>query len=146
MIFLTAPMLDWGQSVGMAVSVQRVVYMFPHVIVIDASNDQLQSPGLLTRRTDLPSILSNEVIGDAIKKLLSAMTERRQQRSTRNSVNNVLILSQGAIETSRRRINVRKRGHGRGDNDAFIGHDRSNGVNTAMLHQQCGENHLYNIT
>ena len=37
-IFLTAPKLYWGQSVGMPISVQRTVSMDPHVIIIAGSN------------------------------------------------------------------------------------------------------------
>ena len=44
-IFLTAPKLDWGQSVGMMISVRRVVSMEPQVIVVARSNDHLQSRG-----------------------------------------------------------------------------------------------------
>ena len=44
------------------------------MIVIAGSNDPLQSRGLLSRLTD-GSIPSNEVIGEAIMALLSAMTE-----------------------------------------------------------------------
>ena len=74
LIFLTAPKLDWGQSVGMTISVRRTINMDPQVIVIAGSNDHLQSRGLLSRLTD-GSIPSNEVIGEAIMTLLSAMTE-----------------------------------------------------------------------
>ena len=49
LIFLTAPKLDWGQSVGMTISVQRTVSMDPQVIIIAGSNDHLQSRGLLSR-------------------------------------------------------------------------------------------------
>ena len=73
-IFLTAPKLDWGQAIGMMISVRRVVSMEPQVIVVAGSNDHLQSRGLLTRLTD-GSIPSNEVIGEAIMTLLSAMAE-----------------------------------------------------------------------
>ena len=48
--------------------------MDPQVIVIAGSNDHLQSRGLLTRLTD-GSIPSNEVIGEAIMTLLSAMAK-----------------------------------------------------------------------
>ena len=61
-IFLTAPKLDWGQSIRMMISVRRVVSMEPQVIVVAGSNDHLQSRGLLSRLTD-ESIPSNEVIG-----------------------------------------------------------------------------------
>ena len=42
-IFLTAPKLDWGQSVGMTISVRRTISMDLQVIVIAGSNDHLQS-------------------------------------------------------------------------------------------------------
>ena len=48
--------------------------MDPQVIVIAGSNDHLQSRGLLSRLT-AGSIPSNEVIGEALMTLLSAMTE-----------------------------------------------------------------------
>ena len=51
MIFLTSPKLDWGQSAGMMLSVQRDVNMEPQVIVVAGSNDRLQSGGLLSRLT-----------------------------------------------------------------------------------------------
>ena len=73
-IFLTATKLDWGQSAGMMISVRRVVSMEPQVIVIAGSNDHLQSRGLLSHLTD-GSIPSNEVIGEAIMTLLSAMAD-----------------------------------------------------------------------
>ena len=73
-IFFTAPKLDWGQSVGMKISVRRTISMDPQVIVIAGSNDHLQSRGLLSRLTD-GSIPSNEVIGEAIMTLLSPLTE-----------------------------------------------------------------------
>ena len=53
---------------GMMISVRRVVSMEPQVIVVAGSNDHLQSRGLLSR-------LSNEVIGEAILTLLTAMVE-----------------------------------------------------------------------
>ena len=73
-IFLIAPKLDWGQSVGMTISVRRTISMDPQVIVINGSNDHLQSRGLLSRLTD-GSIPNNQVKGEAIMTLLSAMTE-----------------------------------------------------------------------
>ena len=69
MIFLTVPKLDWGQSVGLTISVQRTVSMDPQVIIIAGSNDHLQSRALLSRLTD-GSIPSNEIMGDAIMTLL----------------------------------------------------------------------------
>ena len=96
-IFLTAPKLDWGQSAGMMISVRRVVSMEPQVIVVAGSNDHLQSRGLLSRLTD-GSVTSNEVIGEAIIALLSAMTEVEtsvKQRFTQNVVKVVFVLSPG---------------------------------------------------
>ena len=96
-IFLTAPKLNWGQSIGMMISVRRVVSMEPQVIVVAGSNDHLQSRGLLTRLTD-GSIPSNEVIGEALMTLLSAMAEvetAAKQRFTQNVVKVVFLLSPG---------------------------------------------------
>ena len=96
-IFLKAPKLDWGQAIGMMISVRRVVSMEPQVIVVAGSNDHLQSRGLLTRLTD-GSIPSNEVIGEAIMTLLSAMAEvetAAKQRFTQNVVKVVFVLSPG---------------------------------------------------
>ena len=96
-IFLTAPKLDWGQAIGMMISVRRVVSLEPQVIVVAGSNDHLQSRGLLTRLTD-ESIPSNEVIGEAILTLLSAMAEvetAAKQRFTQNAVKVVFVLSPG---------------------------------------------------
>ena len=93
-IFLTAPKLDWGQSAGMMISVRRVVSMEPQVIVVAGSNDHLQSRGSLSRLTD-GSVPSNEVIGEAIVKLLSAMAEVEtsvKQRFTQNVVKVVFLL------------------------------------------------------
>ena len=42
-IFLTAPTLYWGQAVGMAIGVQRIVSMDPQLMIIAGSNDHLQS-------------------------------------------------------------------------------------------------------
>ena len=95
--FLTAPKYDWGQAIGMMISVRRVVSMEPQVIVVAGSNDHLQSRGLLTRLTD-GSIPSNEVIGEAIMTLLSAMAEvetAAKQRFTQNVVKVVFVLSPG---------------------------------------------------
>ena len=96
-IFLTAPKLDWGQAIGMMISVRRVVSMEPQVIVVAGSNDHLQSRGLLSRLTD-GSIPSNEVIGEAIMTLLSAMAEveaAARQRFTMNVVKVIFALSPG---------------------------------------------------
>ena len=96
-IFLTAPKLDWGQAIGMLISVRRVVSMEPQVIVVAGSNDHLQSRGLLSRLTD-GSIPSNEVIGEAIMTLLSAMAEveaAARQRFTMNVVKVIFVLSPG---------------------------------------------------
>ena len=87
-IFLTAPILDWGQPAGMMLSVRRDVSMEPQVIVVAGSNDHLQSRGLLSRLTG-GSILSNEIIGEAIMTLLSAMADVEssvQRRFTQNVV------------------------------------------------------------
>ena len=96
-IFLTAPKLDWGQAIGMMISVRRVVSMEPQVIVVAGANDHLQSRGLLSRLTD-GSIPSNEVIGEAIMTLLSAMAEveaAARQRFTMNVVKVIFVLSPG---------------------------------------------------
>ena len=65
-IFLTAPKLDWGQTVGMTIIVRRTISMDPQVIVIAGSIDHLQSRWLVSRLTD-GSIPSNEVIGEMVK-------------------------------------------------------------------------------
>ena len=96
-IFLTAPKLDWGQSVGMTISVQRTVSMDPQVIIIAGLNDHLQRRGLLSRLTD-GWIPSNETMGDAIMTLLSTMTEVEssvQRHFTRNVVKIIFVLSPG---------------------------------------------------
>ena len=96
-IFLTVPKLDWGESAGMMISVRMVVSMELQVIVVAGSNDHLQSRGLLSRLTD-GSIPSNEVIGEAIMTLLSAMAEVEtsvKQRFTQNVVKVVFVLSPG---------------------------------------------------
>ena len=96
-IFLTAPKLDWGQTVGIMISVRRVVSMEPQVIIFARSNDHLQSSGLLSRLTD-GSIPGNEVIGEAIMTLLTAMAEvetAAKQRFTQNVVKVVFVLTQG---------------------------------------------------
>ena len=96
-IFVMAPKLDWGQAAGMMISVQRVVSMEPRVIVFAGSNDHLQSRGLSPRLTD-GSIPSNEVIGEAIMTLLSAMADvetSAKQRFTQNVVKVVFVLSPG---------------------------------------------------
>ena len=96
-IFLTAPQLDWRQSAGMMIRVRRVVSMEPQVIVVAGSNDHLQSRELLSRLTD-GSISSNEVIGEAIMTLVSAMAELEtsvKQRFTQNVVKVVFVLSPG---------------------------------------------------
>ena len=96
-IFLTAPKLDWGQAIDMMISVRRVVSMEPQVTVVAGSNDHLQNRGLLSRLTD-GSIPSNEVIGEAIMTLLSAMAEveaAAKQRFTQNVVKVIFALSPG---------------------------------------------------
>ena len=65
--------------------------------VIAGSNDHLQSRELLSRLTD-GSIPSNEVIGEAIMTLLSAMTEEEasvQRHFTKNVVKIIIVLSPG---------------------------------------------------
>ena len=91
-IFLTAPKLDWGQSVGMTLSVQRTVIMDRQVIIIVGSNDHLQSRGSLSYLTN-GSIPSNEVI----RTLLSAMSEDTsvQRHFTKNVVKILIVLSPG---------------------------------------------------
>ena len=81
----------------MTISVRRVVSTEPQVIVIAGSNDHLQSRGLLSRLTD-GSIPSNEVIGEAILTLLSAMADVEssvQRRFTQNVVKVIFVLSPG---------------------------------------------------
>ena len=71
--------------------------MDPQVIVIAGLNDHLQSRGLLSRLTD-GSIPSNEVIGEVIMTLLSAMTEVEasvQRHFTKNMVKIIFVLSPG---------------------------------------------------
>ena len=71
--------------------------MEPQVIIIAGSNDHLQSRGLLSRLTD-GSIPSNEIMGEAIMTLLSAMTEVEstvQRHYTRNVVKIIFVLSLG---------------------------------------------------
>ena len=71
--------------------------MDPQVIVIAGSNDHLQSRGLLSRLTD-GSIPSNEVIGEAIMTLLSAMTEVEgsvQRHFAKNVLKIIVVLSPG---------------------------------------------------
>ena len=95
MIFLTAPKLDWGQSAGMSISVRTTISMEPQVIAIAGSNDHLQSRRLLSLLTD-GSIPSNELIGEAIIMLLSAMTEVEasvQRHFTRNVLKIIFVLS-----------------------------------------------------
>ena len=81
----------------MTISVRRTISMEPQVIVIAGSNDPLQSRGLLPRLTD-GSIPSNEVIGEAIMTLLSAMTEVEasvQRHFTKNVVKVIFVFSPG---------------------------------------------------
>ena len=96
-IFLTAPKLDWGQSAGMTIGMRRTISMDLEVIVIAGSNDHLQSRGLLSRLTDV-SVPSNEVIGEAIMTLLSAMTEVEtsvQRHFIKTVVKIIFVLSPG---------------------------------------------------
>ena len=79
------------------ISVRKVVSMEPQVKVVSGSNDHLQSRGLLSRLTD-GSIPSNEVIGEAIMTLLSAMADVEssvQRRFTQNVVKVIFELSPG---------------------------------------------------
>ena len=81
----------------MMISVRRVVSMEPQVIVVAGSNDHLQSRGLLSRLTG-GSIPSNEVIGEAIMTLLSAMAVVEtsvKQRFIQHVVKVVFVLSPG---------------------------------------------------
>ena len=71
--------------------------MESQVIVVAGSNDHLQSRGLLSRLTD-GSSPSNEIIGEAIMTLLSAMAEvelAAKLRFTQNVVKVVFVLSPG---------------------------------------------------
>ena len=96
-IFFTAPNLDWGQAVGMAISVQRVVNVDPEVVIIAGSNDHLQSRGLLNSLVD-GSVPSSEAVGEAIMTLLSAMVEAEKsirQSFARHLVKIIFVLSPG---------------------------------------------------
>ena len=82
---------------GVMISVRRVGSMELQVIVIAGSNDHLQSRGSLSRLTD-GSIPSNEVIGEAILTLLTAMVEveaAAKQRFTQNVMKVVFVFSPG---------------------------------------------------
>ena len=73
----------------MAISVQIIVSMDPQVTIIASSHDHLQSRG---------SVPSNEVMGEAILTLLSAMAEMQvavRQHFARNAVKIVFVLSPG---------------------------------------------------
>ena len=81
----------------MAISVQRCPSIDPQVMIRAGSNDHLQSRGLLARLTD-GSVLSNEVMGEAVMTLFSALTEVQiavQQRLKRNAIKIVFVLSPG---------------------------------------------------
>ena len=81
----------------MTMSVQRTVSMDPQVIIIAGSNDHLQSRRLLSRLTD-GSIPSNEIMGEAIMTLLSAMIEVEssvQRHFARKVVKITFVLSPG---------------------------------------------------
>ena len=68
-----------------------------YVIIIAGSNDRLQSRGLLSRLT-IGSSPSNEIMGEAIMTLLSAMTQVEssfQRHVTRNAVKIIFVLSPG---------------------------------------------------
>ena len=73
-VFLAAPKLDWGQAVGMAISLHRVVNVDPEVVRIGGSNDHLQSRGILNALVD-EFTPSSEAVWEAIMTLLSAMLE-----------------------------------------------------------------------
>ena len=75
----------------MTIRVRRTISMEPQVIVIAGSNDHLQSRGLLSRLTD-GLIPSNEVLGEAILTLLSAMTEVEASVQRHFSRNVVMII------------------------------------------------------
>ena len=101
-IFLTAPNLDWGQAVGMAISVRRVVKVDPEVVIKAGSNDHLQSRGLLNALID-GSTPSSEAMGEAIMTLLSAMTEAEKsirQCFARQLVKVIFVLSPGDASLS----------------------------------------------
>ena len=101
-IFLTAPYLDWGQAIGMAISVQRVVNLYPVVVIVPGSNDPLQSRGLLNAHID-GSTPSSEAVGEAIMTLLSAMTEAEKsirQYFARQLVKVIFVLSPGYASLS----------------------------------------------
>ena len=70
--------------------------METRVIVIAGSNDHLQNRGLLSSLTD-GSIPSNEVIGEAIMTLLSAMAEVESsiQRHFTKNVKVIFVLLPG---------------------------------------------------
>ena len=96
-IFLTAPNLVWGQAVGMAINMQRVVNMDPEVVIIAGSNDHLQSKGLLNALVD-GSAPSSEAVGEVIMTLLSAMVEAEKsirQSFARQLVMIIFVLSPG---------------------------------------------------
>ena len=79
------------------ISMQRVVSMETQVIVIAGSNEHLQSRGLFSRLTD-GSIPSNEVMGEAIMTLVSAMADVEssvQRHFTKNVVKVSFVLSPG---------------------------------------------------
>ena len=96
-VFTKAPTLDWGQAVGITIIVQRIVRMVQQVMIIAGSNHHLESQGLLARLTH-GSVPSNEVMGEAIMTLLSAMAEVQVavlQFLSRNSVKIFFVLSPG---------------------------------------------------
>ena len=125
-IFLTAPKLVWGQAVSMAISVQIIVSMEPKVMIMAGSNDHLQSRGLLARLTD-GSVPSNEVMGEAIMTLLSALTEVRiavrQRFGLKKGLNsasghlmacNEMNGMQGYLQELTENSNLKRKGHTNG--------------------------------
>ena len=76
---------------------ERDVKMDPQVVIIAGSTYQLQSRELLSQHTG-GSIPSNELMGEAIMTLQSAMTEAEtliQQCVSRNVPKNIFIFSPG---------------------------------------------------
>ena len=96
-IILTAPNLDWGQAVGLAISVQRGVIVGPEVVIIAGSNDHLQCRGLLNALI-YGSTPSSEAMREANMTLLSAMLEAEKlirQCFARQLVKVIFMLSPG---------------------------------------------------
>ena len=85
-IFFKGPNLDWGQAVGMLISVQRVRNLDSEGVIKAGSNDHLQSRGLLTALID-GSTPSSEAAREAIMTLLSAILEAER------SIRQIFVLS-----------------------------------------------------